>query len=230
MRRKLVSRLLHSAAKATLVCALSGAVAANAATLSFSGNACDAGGGPTACLHGMAISQSYGDIPGQLDVTYRTLVGPGNAAVVTSFLTYGSTGQGDLIGVAYAGNVGTYVGEIRLQTNPGYSITLTGLDLGLFGGLARETEIRVYDSAYQSIYSSGTFSISSSLTHSHFDYSLTSANGLVLQWGPNAETVRIDNVSFNVSAVPEPSVHALMLSGLLVIAYVVRRRKRGGWA
>jgi hypothetical protein len=68
-------------------------------------------------------------------------------------------------------------------------------------------------------------------THSHFAFNLTSANGIVIQWGPTAYYVALDSLVFDVPAingnadgppaagdVPEPASLALLGLGLLTMA------------
>ena len=66
--------------------------------------------------------------------------------------------------------------------------------------------------------------------HNHFDFNLTSANGIGIQFGPDGYNVGIDNVSFAVDrvvdgGVPEPASWALMLLGFAGLGAVMRRRR-----
>jgi PEP-CTERM motif len=51
------------------------------------------------------------------------------------------------------------------------------------------------------------------------------ANGLVFKFGPDNWTAGIDNISVEVSAVPEPGEWAMMLAGLGVVGAIARRRR-----
>ena len=41
-----------------------------------------------------------------------------------------------------------------------------------------------------------------------------------------AFNVAIDNITYNVAAIPEPEAYALMLAGLGLVGYVTSRRRR----
>ena len=65
---------------------------------------------------------------------------------------------------------------------------------------------------------------------SSFAPGITSANGLILQFGPDAYNGGIDNVSFTANllqgtAVPEPASLALFGSALFAVALMRRRRE-----
>jgi hypothetical protein len=59
---------------------------------------------------------------------------------------------------------------------------------------------------------------------------LTSTNGFVIKFGPDAEFNGINNIAFSVTPIPEPSTYALMLAGLGVVGFAARRRQRAAAA
>jgi hypothetical protein len=50
-------------------------------------------------------------------------------------------------------------------------------------------------------------------------------NQVRIDWANSAYNVGIDNVHFEVAAVPEPETYAMMMAGLAMIGVVARRRK-----
>ncbi len=56
---------------------------------------------------------------------------------------------------------------------------------------------------------------------------VSSANGLVLRFGPDSFNTGIDNISLTVTAVPEPGTWALFAAGLALVGGLSRRRSRG---
>jgi len=196
----------------------------NAATLTFDGDICNPGGN-SACVFGTDIGGSYGSIPGQIDVSYASRVGAGNAAATHSNLRFWDNFFGDLTNVAYAINDSAKVGEIALRPKAGFQVTLNSFDLAgwMLGG---NSQVTIYDGAFNVLFSSGTISVTGP-GHTTFSPGLTRSDGIVIQWGPDAWVVGIDNVNFSVSAVPEPSVFVMLAVGLgLVLVRLNARRVR----
>ena len=54
---------------------------------------------------------------------------------------------------------------------------------------------------------------------------VSSANGLVLRFGPDSYNTGIDNISLTVTAVPEPGTWAMLAAGFGVISALRHRRK-----
>lgn len=201
----------------------------HATALTFDGNICN---GSSQCSINLSIDQTYGDIAGQLDVVYETRVGNGNTNVSFPFLVWWSTNYSDLLNVAFApGGVGP-VGEVALFPLAGFQVTLDSFDLGAWPNTLPNTSISsqytIYDSTYNTLISSGPITISRTV-HSHFLPNLTNANGLIIQWGPDAFNVGIDNINFTVQSingtVPEPTTWLLLTSGL-VATWAFHRRSR----
>jgi PEP-CTERM motif-containing protein len=204
---------------------LFGAVA-QATTLTFDGDIC---GGGTSCSNGESIDQSYGDILGQLDVVYTHRVGNGNTVSDELFLKWWDTQYSNLTNVAYGGsNDLTGVSEIAFIPAAGYSVTVNAFDLGAWPQTARDTQATIYDSAYNELDSTGPITVQGNAS-SNISFGQTNANGLIIQWGPSAYNVGLDNLGFTVQTaapVPEPSTVLLLASGLAGILGYGWRRKR----
>ena len=86
-------------------------------------------------------------------------------------------------------------------------VSLTHLDLGAWPNTTRTTTLNIYDLANSSVllYTFSGSVGSGATTHTPFDFSsLSSSSGLRIEWLDEAYNVGIDNVTFNVSPVPEP--------------------------
>jgi hypothetical protein len=178
-----------------LALALALGTVAQAVVLTFDGAICNG----ASCTVSDPIDQSYGDIPGQLDVIYTSRVAGGNTTTHLSFLRWWGVGYSDLVNVAWGGsNDIAGVAEIALIPAPGFQVRLNGFDLGSFNSASRGSQYTIYDSAYNPLISSGAITVNGNV-HSHFAFNLTSAQGLIIQWGPSAFNVGIDNVDFTVT-------------------------------
>ncbi len=196
---------------------LFGLVAAPAAAglLNFSGDIC---GGPCAVdQQFIPIGDDYGDVPGQLDISYAIVV---NGTVVVPNLFYWKTGYGGLDGVAY-GDIGS--AEIFFKPERGFAVTLTSFQLGAFEG-DRSSRFTVSDGLGNVLFNSGTDPItirgSTPLT---FAGSWTSSEGIRISFGPDSFNVGIDNIMFEVAAVPEPSPPILVATAVAGL-WCFRRR------
>ena len=201
--------------------ALAGAVpsAAQALTLTFNGANCNGG---IDCGNGRSIDNTYGDIAGQLDVVYS----PDISGAGTN-LYYWSTNYGGLNGVAY-GAAGKTV-EIFLKPLAGYQITLAGFDLGAYN-LNRGSQMTLRGGDGSLISSTGSIvvPVSGGL---NVAVGQTRTDGFRIQWGPDGYDVGIDNISFEVSAipggaVPEPATWAMMILGFGATGAMMRSRRR----
>jgi hypothetical protein len=209
---------------------------AQATVLTFDGDICDSFGG--VCFNGAFIDQSYGDIAGKLDVVYIHREGSGPAIPDQSALNWWDTQYSDLTNVAWGGQSDTSgVAEIRLIPAPGFLVTLNSFDLGAWPNTSRESQTTLYDVSYNTLITFGPFTVDGQ-GHTSFAFSGAGAhNGLILQWGPSAFNVGIDNIDFTVQAVPtdvtpptnpipEPSTYLLFATGLIgLLGYGWRRKQ-----
>lgn len=213
------------------LCALAGVLSlsapqAGAAVLDFSGNICGPGGNGE-CLDGSAIGADHGDIAGVLDVQYRDL---NNPSATTLF--FWRADYNDLLGVAWVGGGdGASRAEIFLKPLNGDVVTLNSFDLGAWPDTQRDTSFTILDGDGNLLADSGgtvTIGIQPGNLHNTFDFTgqgIASATGIRIQWGPSAFNVGIDNIDFNVGAVPLPAPAWLLGGGLLTLA--ARRRRAG---
>lgn len=194
---------------------------AGAAMLNFPTNICAS---IANCADGSFISETYGDVPGALEVSFRNLQGE---PTITE-LRYWNSGYGDLQGVAWTRRSDALSqAEIFLKPLNGRVVTLSGFDLGAFNNVARSSQFTILDGDFNVLFESGALTIPAQL-HSHFEFTnLTTTNGIRIQWGPSAFNVGIDNIDFTASfagqAVPVPPAITLFAGGLALLA---RRRHR----
>lgn len=182
---------------------------AQSAVLDFNGNIC--GNGSQACGNGTTISQSYGDAA-NVDVIWDSNL---SAAGNQDFFWWGPdySGQNN---VGY--NTNGQVGEIFLKPTAGFQITLNSLDIGSWLSVNRTSQVSIFDGATNAqLFSSGQITFNS-LQLFTFN-SLSSANGLKINLGPDAFNTGIDNINFTVSridvnAVPVPAAAWLFGSAL----------------
>jgi hypothetical protein len=198
---------------------------AGAAVLDFNGNICGPSG-VAPCTTGAQFGQSYGDIPGQLDVSYAGLSGPGNSPVTEAFLRFWDVQYSDLTNIAWSGAHTNDVAQIVLQGLAGAQVRLNGFDLGAFPNVSRLSQVSIFDGDYNLLASTGPITVDGTV-HSHFDFALTRPT-IIIQWGPDSFDVGIDNINFTLPAVdgvtvPEPGTLALLGMGL---AGFIRLRRR----
>jgi hypothetical protein len=212
------------------LCALAGVLSlsaspAGAAVLDFSGDICGPGGNAV-CTDGSFIGENYGDIAGVLDVQYRNL--QGNPSLTT--LRFWNGDYNDLSRVAWTdGGDGNSRAEIFLKPLNGDVVTLKSFDLGAWPDTQRTTSFTILDGDGNLLADSGgtiTIGIQPGNLHNTFDFTgqgIASATGIRIQWGPSAFNVGIDNIDFQVGAVPLPAPAWLLGGGLLTLA--ARRRR-----
>ena len=216
-----MAKLGHPAA--ALVAGIGLSTSAHAVVMTFDGNICDTVS--TVCGLGSQISQSYGDIAGQLDVSYDN-----NLAVTVGdpdMFRWASDYSG-LENVAY-GDGGATV-EIFLQPLSGWKIAGLGFDLGAHPNVNRFSQVTVLDAGGgPALLDTGLITIPGAAP-SHFTVAGESASGFRIQFGPDAFNVGIDNIAFDlvasdVTPIPEPATWALMILGLTGAGAALRRHR-----
>lgn len=200
---------------------------AQAGLLTFDGSICLLNGGD--CFNGSSISQGYGD-EAFLDVQYNRDIAGGARGALGSEMFWWDDNYNDLDQVAYGSNGLTP--EIFLSPEAGHTVTLLSLDLGAWlDAIGRGSSLRIVDGNGNDLVPFTPLLIGQlGNIHNHFDFNLTSANGIGIQFGPDGYNVGIDNVSFAVDrvvdgGVPEPASWALMLLGFAGLGAVMRRRR-----
>jgi PEP-CTERM motif len=172
------------------------------------------------CTDYQSISPTYGSTA---ELTVDFAPGASNLAA------YWGTGYGSLNGVAFQNNVyasgaGTASTDpltISFTAAAGFAITGFSFDYATYQG---STLPVVYSLAADgTTISAGTFTQPQINNISIGGFN--PANGLVFKFGPDNWTAGIDNISVEVSAVPEPGEWAMMLAGLGVVGAIARRRR-----
>lgn len=199
-----------------IAAALGLGTSANAATLTFEGLICDTPG--NSCANFDSILQSYGDVAGQLDVQYDSDISNPDP---TPFRYWADQYSG-LFDVAF-GEVGSTV-EIYLQPLSGFRITLLGFDIGSWPDLDGQSQVTILGGDGSVISSTGPTTIFGNAP-THFAPGLTRSDGFRIQFGPDAFNVGIDNINFELTAVPEPSTWAMMILGFGAAGSMIRRRR-----
>ena len=196
----------------TALTALALALAAgsvSAATLTFDGVIC----GGVACGNGSAIDQTYGDITGQVEVSYDA---DRNTAALQNVLHW-SSGYETLTSVAY-GNLGGGGMSIVFAAATGYDISLTGFDIAPYLDRPRNTLVQIIDLATNISLVNVTYTPLSIAGITSYVGTWTSTVGLQINLGPDAWDVGIDNIAYSAvleSTVPVPI--PLPATGLLLI-------------
>lgn len=210
----------------TLLAGIALAGQAGAATvLTFpAANSCsaqiDGYGALQACANGLHINQAVGDAAG-IDVQYTDV----NQSAPTSLLWWDG-GYNELPSALWAsGGDASSHARITLLALPGSSITLGGFDLGAWPNTSRGSNLHVYEVGGGPDLYNGAVTIGQlpSNLSTHFGFGATSNKGWVIEWWDSAYNVGLNNLSYEVSAVPEPQSWLLLLGGLGLLASLRRR-------
>ncbi|WP_332856233.1 PEP-CTERM sorting domain-containing protein [Duganella sp. S19_KUP01_CR8] len=213
--------------KTLLALALSGAAAlAQAGVIDFNppasvcNNAVDGYGGIVGCTDYGYIAQSYGDVAGVLDVQYSA------QRVSDTSLSWWDANYNTLRGVAWAvGGDDNSAARIDLVPLNGQAVTLSHFDLGAYSNTTRGTHLTISAIGGPVLFSyDGDVGGLPGNTASSFDGSWTSLSGIRIEWRDSAYNVGIDNITYAVNPVPEPSAWLMLSLGLLGIGIAAGRR------
>ncbi|RZT09559.1 VPLPA-CTERM protein sorting domain-containing protein [Duganella sp. CF402] len=201
--------------------------AAHAAIIDFDGPgvcnaAADGNGALMACANWAYLSQSYGDMPGMIDVQYSAPRIPGTS------LNWWDADYNTLRGVAFAnGSDGNSQGRIDIKSLNGMAVMLTHFDMGAYANTSRDTHITISDLSGNVLYAfKGSVGMSSPNMPTSFNGMWIGADGIRIEWEDSAYNVGIDNVAYGMThAVPEPATYAMLGAGLAVLGLLARRRK-----
>ncbi len=179
-------------------------------------------GSPLACSNDLLVLQNYGDVAGVVDVSYQQPLFSDNRS-----LRWWGTEYNDLYGVVWADGGDGPNSHARIELKPldGGAVTLTHFDMGAYVRTTRGTTVNVFEIGGSTPLFTYAGDVGSGSAHKSFDLSVSSSKGLWLDWQDSAYNVGMDNVTFTVSAVPEPSTYALMLLGLAACGFVAKRRR-----
>jgi PEP-CTERM motif len=218
---------LNGIAAASLLACLS---ISNAATVILNFDRNNACGVNTPCSNYTSIAETYGTTA-ELSVNF-----------VRSSLNlpaYWDRGYGNLQGVAFQNNAnGTTSGPIssdpliiNFTAAAGYLITDFSFDYATYqfsdGGPFPPTFVSISTNAAGY---NGSVYVTSRLMPTALGtfapgFVPNGTSGLTLAFGPDNWQMGIDNITIQVSAVPEPGEWAMMLAGLGVVGAIARRRR-----
>lgn len=216
-----MTRFVHLAGLAMVV-TLGFSASASADTLTFEGPICDAPG--NVCENYSSILQSYGDIAGQLDVQYDSDISNPDP---TPFRYWPNSYSG-LLDVAF-GEAEAAV-EIYLKPLSGYQVKLVGFDIGAYPNADISSQVKLLGGNGFEIFSTGPTTIFGAMP-THFAPGLTRRDGFRIQFGqigPDAFYAGIDNINFEVTAVPEPATWAMLILSFGTAGSMIRRRRAIG--
>jgi len=203
------------------------APASHAAIIDFHGRgvcntAVDGNGALKLCANWDFLAQSYGDVPGVIDVQYSAF------NVANTSLEWWDADYNTLRGVAFAtGSDGNSHGRIDLKPLNGMGVMLTHFDMGAYFNTSMGTHITISDMSGNVLYTyNGSVGTSSPNMPTSFDGGWFGKDGIRIEWENSAYNVGIDNVTYEMAgAVPEPGTYAMLGAGLAVLSLLARRRK-----
>jgi len=181
------------------------------------------GNGPTgACGNYSYIAQSYGDVAGVLDVQYS------EPRITTLYsLRWWDADYNNLRGVAWAdSNDANSKARIDLVPLNGQAVTLTHFDIGAYYHTTRDTTLTISAIGGPVLYTyQGPVGQMPADIASSFNGSWTSASGIRIEWQDSAYNNGIDNITYQMTPVPEPAVFLMMLTGLILLGGMARRER-----
>jgi hypothetical protein len=132
----------------------------------------------------------------------------------------------DLYGVLFAYNSDAD-SLLRVELKPlnGQGVKLSSLDLGAYPTTTRNSTLKVFDLTGSTELFSFSGVVGTGGVRTSFSFpNVFSANGIRIDLYDSAWNNGIDNITYEVAAIPEPGTYALMALGLLALGVAARRR------
>ncbi|WP_229262764.1 PEP-CTERM sorting domain-containing protein [Duganella radicis] len=217
--------------KSTIIAGLASLIfaapAAHAVVIDFNGpGVCntdaDGNGAIAACGNWAYIAQSYGDMPGVVDVAYSA------PRIAGTSLNWWDADYNTLRGVAFAnGSDGNSQGRIDLKPLNGMAVMLTHFDMGAYSNTSMGTHITISDLSGNVLFTyDANVGSGSPNMPSGFNGSWIGNDGIRIEWRDSAYNVGIDNVTYEMTrAIPEPATYAMLSAGLALLGLMARRRR-----
>jgi hypothetical protein len=177
-------------------------------------------GSPLACSNALLVRQNYGDLAGVVDVSCQQPLFSYSRSPRWWGIDYN-----DLYGVVWADRGDGPSSHARIELKPSGGVTtLTHFDMGACVRTTRGTTVNVFEIGGSTPLFTYAGDVGSGSAHTSFDLSVSWSKGLWFDWQDSAYNVGMDNVTFSVSVVPEPSTCVLTLLGLAACGAAARRR------
>lgn len=198
-----------------------GAGSADAGILTFDGPICQLPFDPVLepCGLNGEIDQSYGDIPGVLDVVYDGDTGLSGLQPVR----YWGWDYATLEEVAFSFNIDAAL-SITFLPAPGYRVTVASFDVAPFRSSQEPTLVQVSDMSGGAIlFETGSAPLLSNAV-TQYSGPWTSDAGIRILFGPDSNNNAIDNVAFSVSAIPLPMTLPMAAAAFVMLGAIRRLR------
>ncbi|MFN6977666.1 MAG: VPLPA-CTERM sorting domain-containing protein [Gemmobacter sp.] len=208
-------------------------------SLTFDGDICSSGNGPLGpCTDASGIDQSYGDVPGVVDVLYGNRNDPSVIGDnVLGQLAFWGPDYGDLTNVAY----GVQSNAVAIILRPLNGLLMTLISFDLAGFLSDyESQVTIEDGNGNVLTSTGAITVPGVGRQTFSNPgNWSSLDEIRIIWGPDGYNVGIDNINFTVTAalppidpndpttpaIPLPAAGWMMIAGIGALAALRRRRK-----
>jgi len=178
----------------------------------------------TICGSGSAILQTYGDVPGELDVIYD---GDSTTPGLQNVLYWGA-GYETLPSVAYSQNSSVGM-SITFDPAPGFTVTLFGFDLAPYANRAVNTAATIREIGGGLVFSQTYAPLSTAGVTTETGL-WSSTSGLVLEFAAPFWNAGVSNIRYEVAPtsggttpIPIPAAGWLMGAALIGLGAIRRR-------